>query len=225
MTFVCLCLVRLPSLVQCLLFHEISSSHRATHHSRYDSSERVIRSLQRPLLDKKIHNRQTSVSPVVFEPTILAVERTQTCALDRTATATGTDAIDWRKILRLLDTAQCSGWEYRRKQILGSLKRRNSLHPSDFFLQSGNSWFPKHTAIFRVLSFKRLLVVSTNVINTIQALYNRIFVSPNNRNCVISRYTLTYDTFILHYSVKRNTIMPVTLPFYIHRRFAGYPLI
>ena len=35
------------------------------------------------------HNRQTSTSPVAFEPTISAGERPQTYALDRAATATG----------------------------------------------------------------------------------------------------------------------------------------
>jgi len=35
------------------------------------------------------HNRQTSMPPVVFEPTISAGERPQTCALDRAATGTG----------------------------------------------------------------------------------------------------------------------------------------
>ena len=36
-----------------------------------------------------IHNRQTSMPPVGFEPTISAGERPQTYALDRTATETG----------------------------------------------------------------------------------------------------------------------------------------
>ena len=35
------------------------------------------------------HNRQTSIPPVGFEPTISAGERSQTCALDRAATRTG----------------------------------------------------------------------------------------------------------------------------------------
>jgi hypothetical protein len=37
-----------------------------------------------------IHNRQTSMFPVGFEPTILAGELPQTFVLDRTATGTGT---------------------------------------------------------------------------------------------------------------------------------------
>ena len=39
------------------------------------------------------HNRQTSMPPVVFEPTISAGERPQTYALDRAATETGEEYI------------------------------------------------------------------------------------------------------------------------------------
>jgi hypothetical protein len=35
------------------------------------------------------HNKQTSMTPVEFEPTVTAVERPQTYALDRAATVTG----------------------------------------------------------------------------------------------------------------------------------------
>ena len=40
------------------------------------------------------HNRQTSMPPVGFEPTISAGERPQTYALDRAATGTG----NWKRI-------------------------------------------------------------------------------------------------------------------------------
>ena len=40
------------------------------------------------------HNRQTSMTPVRFEPTISACERPQTYALDRAATGTGKTPID-----------------------------------------------------------------------------------------------------------------------------------
>ena len=53
-----------------------------------DSSRRVISSSQRPLPDNT-HNRQTSMLPVGFEPTISAGERPQTHALDRAAAGTG----------------------------------------------------------------------------------------------------------------------------------------
>ena len=42
------------------------------------------------LTSQNTHNRQTSMPPVGFEPTISAGERPQTYALDRAATGTGT---------------------------------------------------------------------------------------------------------------------------------------
>ena len=39
-----------------LFFHEVSISHTTTHHSRYDSSGRVISSSQRPLPDNTQHS-------------------------------------------------------------------------------------------------------------------------------------------------------------------------
>ena len=74
---------------QGLLIHEPSRSHSTTHHSRYDSSGRVISPSQRPLSENTQHSQQTSVVPVGFEPTISAGERPQTYALDRTVTGTG----------------------------------------------------------------------------------------------------------------------------------------
>ena len=49
----------------------------------------MISSSPRPLPDNTKHNRQTSMPPVGFEPTISAGERLQTYALDRAATGTG----------------------------------------------------------------------------------------------------------------------------------------
>ena len=43
------------------------------------------------LTTQNTHNRQTSMPPVVFEPTISAGERPQTYALDRAATGTDTE--------------------------------------------------------------------------------------------------------------------------------------
>jgi len=73
-----------PPLGHDLLNHEVSRSHTATHHSRYDSSGRVISSSQRPLLDNthNTHNIQTSIPTGGFEPTLSAGERPQTYALD-----------------------------------------------------------------------------------------------------------------------------------------------
>jgi hypothetical protein len=71
-----------------LLILEVSRSH-TTHHSRQDSSGRVISSSQRPLPDNTQHSQQTSMIPVGYETTISAGERPQTYALDRMATGTG----------------------------------------------------------------------------------------------------------------------------------------
>jgi hypothetical protein len=70
-----------------LLIHEVSRPHTTTHHSRQDSSGRVISLSQRPLPDNTQHSQQTnSHAPVGFEPTISAGERPQTYALDQSAT-------------------------------------------------------------------------------------------------------------------------------------------
>ena len=52
------------------------------------------------------HNRQTSVPPVRFEPTITAGERPQTHALDRTATGTST-SITYKYIILTCDVPLC----------------------------------------------------------------------------------------------------------------------
>jgi len=57
--------------------------------SRKYSSGRVINPSQRPLPDNT-HNRQTSMPPVGFEPTISASVRPQTHALDSAANGIGT---------------------------------------------------------------------------------------------------------------------------------------
>ena len=68
-----------------LRLHDYTQSH----HSRYDSSGRVISLSQRPLPDNTQHSQQKSMPPVGFEPTTLAGERPQTYALDRAANGTG----------------------------------------------------------------------------------------------------------------------------------------
>ena len=60
-----------------------------TPHIQYDFSGRVISPMQRPPPDNTQHDRQTSMPPEGFEPTIPASERQQTYALDRAATGTG----------------------------------------------------------------------------------------------------------------------------------------
>jgi hypothetical protein len=42
------------------------------------------------------HNRQTTMLPVGFDPTISADERPKTYALDRAATGTGTNTTHWQ---------------------------------------------------------------------------------------------------------------------------------
>ena len=46
---------------QGLLIHNVSRSHTTTHHSRQDSSGRVISSSQRPLPDNTQHSQQTII--------------------------------------------------------------------------------------------------------------------------------------------------------------------
>ena len=79
-----------PNAGQGLLIHQVSRSHTATHHTRQDSSGRVISSSQRPLPDNTKHQQQkTSMPPARFEPAIPAGERPQIYALDCTTTGIG----------------------------------------------------------------------------------------------------------------------------------------
>ena len=54
-------LARQPQLGQDPLFHEVTRSHTTTHHSRQDSSRKVISSSQRPLPDNSQHSIQTEI--------------------------------------------------------------------------------------------------------------------------------------------------------------------
>jgi len=57
-----------------LLVHEEDfRSHTTTRHSRWESSGRLIISLQTSLTTHNTHNRQTSMPPAGFEPIIAAV--------------------------------------------------------------------------------------------------------------------------------------------------------
>jgi hypothetical protein len=51
-----------------------TSSHSMTHHTRYDSSGRVISPTQRPV-PHNTHKRQTTMPPAGLEPAIPASER------------------------------------------------------------------------------------------------------------------------------------------------------
>jgi len=59
--FVCFFFARQPPVGQGLIIHEVSRSHTTTHHTRLDSSGRVISSSQRPILDNTKHSQQTNV--------------------------------------------------------------------------------------------------------------------------------------------------------------------
>jgi len=74
----------LPNAGLGLLILDVSRSHTTTHHSRQDSSGRVISSSQRPLPD----NTQHLQPPVGYEPTISAGERLQTYWASRFAIET-----------------------------------------------------------------------------------------------------------------------------------------
>ena len=83
-------LVQQPPVGRGLLIHKVSRSHATMHHSRQDSSGRVISSLLTPLPDSTQHPQQTNIHALVgFEPAISADERLQTYALDHAATGTG----------------------------------------------------------------------------------------------------------------------------------------
>jgi hypothetical protein len=90
-----------PHVGQGIPIQEVSRSHTTTHHSREDSSGRVISSSQRLLLDNTQHSQQTHIhDPVGFEPTISAGEWPQTYVLDRADTVTSKaslqDIISWK---------------------------------------------------------------------------------------------------------------------------------
>jgi len=53
--------VQHPQMGQGLLIHEVSRSHTTTHHSRQDSSVRVISLSRRPLPDNTQHTQQTNI--------------------------------------------------------------------------------------------------------------------------------------------------------------------
>jgi hypothetical protein len=54
-------LAQQPPVGQSVLIHEVSRSHTTTHHSRYDSSGRVISPSQRSLPDNTRHSQQTDI--------------------------------------------------------------------------------------------------------------------------------------------------------------------
>ena len=83
---------------QGLLSVEVPRSH--SYHTWLDFSRRVVGPSQRPLPDTQ-RSQETYMTPAGFEPTIPAIARPQTHALD--GAVTGTVIADcWRKIIRWL---------------------------------------------------------------------------------------------------------------------------
>jgi len=81
-----------------LLLRFLDHTQRRTTVGRISLDEWSARRRDVYLTADNTHNRQTSMPPVEFEPTILAGERPQTYALDRAATWTGpNDSITIRK--------------------------------------------------------------------------------------------------------------------------------
>jgi len=65
-----------PKCARVSSFARFLRSHTTTHHTRYDSSGRVISSSQRPIPNNTQHSQQTNIhDPVGFEPTVSAGER------------------------------------------------------------------------------------------------------------------------------------------------------
>jgi hypothetical protein len=72
------------------LIHEVSRSHTTTHHSRWDSSGRVIRPSRRPLPDNTQHPQQTDIQgSCVIRTHNLGKRAAETHASDHAATGTG----------------------------------------------------------------------------------------------------------------------------------------
>jgi len=86
----CLFLARQPPVGQGLIILEVSRSLSMTHHSRLDSSGRVIGSSQRPLPDKTQHSQQTDIHAPRWDSYPQSQQLgPQTYVFDRAATGTG----------------------------------------------------------------------------------------------------------------------------------------
>ena len=127
-----------PNAGQALLILEASRSHSTTHHSRYDSSGRVVSSSQRPLPENTQHPQQTNIHAAGGIRTH-DLSRPQT-ALDRAATGTGCTENYWSKIhithmeMRLFTCEKCvSTWSASFKKKLCCFHRQaKQCHTSVF---------------------------------------------------------------------------------------------
>ena len=93
-------------------FHD----HTQAHHTRQNSSGRVINPTQRIRTTDNTHNRHTSMTPAGFEPAIPTTERPQTHTLHCAATGMGLNVLLYRML-----TSQCkSGYTLTLKSELES---------------------------------------------------------------------------------------------------------
>jgi len=90
-SFVCVFLAPQPPLGQGLLIQEVSRSHTV---GRTPMEEWSARHRDLYLTTHNTHNRQISMPPSGFEPTISAGERPQNYALDRTSIGTGIESFN-----------------------------------------------------------------------------------------------------------------------------------
>ena len=125
-----------------LFLRFLDHTQRRTTVGRTPLDERSARCRDLYLTTHNTHNRQTSMTPVGFEPTISAGERPQTYALDRAATGTGNKM----QLYRLIGIISSSS-SYISVMELGHLLTRSGLtYPEvsskvchDSFSQLGNS--------------------------------------------------------------------------------------
>ena len=124
---------------QGLLFHEVSISQRRTTVGKTPLDEWSVRRRDLYLTTNNTRNRQTSMAPVGFEPTISAGERPQTYTLDLTATGTG--VLDISSVVHMT----------RRNNVLSGKNECRVTGSLFRFLQLGNQKFKDGEAGLKVL--------------------------------------------------------------------------
>ena len=109
------------------LIHNVSRSHSTTHHSRYDTSGRMISPSQRPLPTNS-QQWQTSMSPAGFEPTNQASKRPQihACGPRGAMTSSFTRFLDHTR-RTTVGTTPLDKWSARRRDL--HLTTHNDRHP------------------------------------------------------------------------------------------------
>ena len=135
----------------------LSHDHTLTHHTRQDSSGRVISPSQKPLPDKTQQSRQTSMPPAGFESTISASERLKTYALYRKTTGIGQLYSQCVLMLRVTTfnqlqtvniafvTVYCAGWHCAHRVSHHSVSGRPHRQPNTIRNSSAN---PLHCGIW-----------------------------------------------------------------------------